>query len=702
MASRPDYHIGIDIGGTFTDVVLRHDSGAVTSRKVLSTTDDYSRGIADGISMLLEELDIEPGSVARVAHATTVAANAILERKGALTGLVTTAGFRDVLEMRRLRIPRLYDLQYEKPSPLVSRRLRLEVKERIGAHGEVRIPLVEADVGVAARSLADQGVEAVAIGLLHAYANPEHERAAERVLRRELGETVFICCASEIVPEIREYERISTAVVNAYVGPVVQRYLEALRRRLDAIGLCCPIAIMHSGGGIVPFAFARRRPAYLVESGPAAGVIGSARVAAAIDLQSIISFDMGGTTAKAAMIEGGTPARTGEYEVGAGINLSSKLVKGGGYPIKLPFLDVSEIGAGGGSLIRVDRQGRLTVGPESAGAQPGPVCYGLGGKVPTLTDALVVLGYINPEHIAGEMLHLDHAAAEFALQREVAAPLGRSTRDVALGALAVAVATMTRAVKAVSTYRGRDPREFALLAFGGNGPVVACEIARSLGMRRVLVPPAAGVFSALGLLYSDIEIEYSRSVMLRLDRLDEAQLKALYESLETEALDGMRADGNALAAVALRPLAELRYTGQAYELTVALSEGAISVDALREGFHKEHERTYGHRAASDPVELVTIKIIARVTAGAAPGQSRLLPRTTAGHSRQVYFGPELGVRDTPVLKRGDLTMTARRGPLVIDEYDATCVVPPDFAAKLDDFGNIDIEYADLYVSDRPQ
>jgi N-methylhydantoinase A len=695
MTDRQKYHAGIDIGGTFTDIVLRSDSGALTSCKIASTTDDYSRGIAEGLSGLLSELDIEPAAVARVVHATTVAANAILERRGVRTGLVTTAGFRDILEMRRLRIPRLYDLQYEKPRPLVPRRLRLEVDERIAARGEVRTPLVAADVVRAARRFAEEGVEAVAICFLNAHANPEHEKAAKRLLRSELGEAVYICRASEILPEIREYERTSTAVVNAYVGPVVQHYLAGLRRRLDESGLRCSVEIMHSGGGIVSLNAARRRPAYLVESGPAAGVIASARVAATVGLQSVISFDMGGTTAKAAMIEDGTPARTGEYEVGAGINLSSKLVKGGGYPVRLPFVDVSEIGAGGGSLIRLDQQGRLTVGPESAGALPGPVCYGFGGTEPTLTDALVVLGYINPRHIAGERIRLDHAAAEAALRREIAQRLGRPVHDVAHGALTVAVATMTRAVRAVSTYRGRDPREFVLLAFGGNGPVVACEIARTLGMRRVLIPPAAGVFSALGLLYSDIEVEFSRSIMLRLDRLDDARLAALGASLKAEAECAMRAEGHTLGAATLEVLAELRYVGQAYELTIAAPSEKLSVDALREAFHQEHERTYGHRAASDPVELVTIKVMARVAAGAPPAPVKHAPPNGAvGLIRRVCFGPGLGMRDAPVLRREDLLAATRRGPLVIDEYDATCVVPPDFAARLDDLGNIVIEYVD--------
>ncbi len=390
------YRIGIDIGGTFTDIALVDDAGTVEIRKVASTPDDYSRGIASGLGELITDLAIDPREITGIVHATTVATNTILEFKGALTGLVTTAGFRDVLELRRLRVPVLYDLQYDKPPPLVPRRLRLEVSERLGPDGRVRIPLCEDDVVRAAERFQAENVEAVAISFLHAYANAAHELRTEEILRDILGERVYICRGSEILPEIREYERTSTAVVNAYVGPVIRNYADALAGRLAAIGVDAPIEMMHSGGGIMPLAASVRRAASLVELGPAAGVIACARlVRGERSGANIISFDMGGTTAKAALIENGEAARTDEYEVGAGINLSSKLVKGGGYPIKMPFIDVSEIGAGGGSIVALDGLFRVTVGPESAGAAPGPVCYGRGGTRPTLTDVFVTLGYIN-------------------------------------------------------------------------------------------------------------------------------------------------------------------------------------------------------------------------------------------------------------------------------------------------------------------
>ena len=399
------YRIGVDIGGTFTDLVLLGTDGSVATRKVSSTPDDYSRGIVGGIGALLAAADVPAAAVDGIVHATTVATNAILEGRGARTALITTKGFRDVLEMRRLRIPELYNLQYRKPPPLVPRRLRFEVDERMGPGGVVLRPLDEATALDAADRIADSDVEAVAICLLHAYANPvvEHRVAAlltERLKQRNVR-PVYVTCSADILPELREYERTSTAVVNGYVGPIVEQYLTGLRARLNGAGLSAPLQVMQSNGGTMTAEAAVQKPAYIVESGPAAGVIACARIARAVGCPNAISLDMGGTTAKAAMIENGEPARTSEYEVGAGINLSSKLVKGGGYAIKLPFIDVSEIGAGGGSVVAVDRLGSLQVGPRSAGAVPGPACYDLGGVDPTFTDAMVVLGYLNPRALAG-------------------------------------------------------------------------------------------------------------------------------------------------------------------------------------------------------------------------------------------------------------------------------------------------------------
>ena len=406
-----EYRIGVDIGGTFTDVVLLGSDGTLRTKKVLSTPDDYARGVVQGILELLQETGAAPASVTKVVHATTVASNAVLEGKGSSCCLLTTAGFRDVLEMRRLRIPVMYELQYEKPPPLVPRRLRYEIPERTGPRGEEWIELDEQAVREAAERARAEGVTSVAISFLHAYANPAHERRAAEIVREVVGDDVYITCSSEILAEIREYERTSTAVVNAYVGPVVQRYIRSLESSLAEAGISAPLQIMQSSGGVMSAEAAIRKPAHLVESGPAAGVVACAFLARAAGIPNVISLDMGGTTAKAAILEDGLPVKTSEYEVGAGINLSSRLIKGGGYAIRLPFIDLSEIGAGGGSLVAVDEFGMLHVGPESAGSDPGPACYGLGGEEPTLTDALVVLGYLNPEYLTGGAVPIDADAA---------------------------------------------------------------------------------------------------------------------------------------------------------------------------------------------------------------------------------------------------------------------------------------------------
>ncbi|MYE35723.1 MAG: hydantoinase/oxoprolinase family protein [Gemmatimonadales bacterium] len=685
--------VGVDVGGTFTDVVLLGDDGRMVARKVSSTPEDYSRGIAEGVAAALADCGAAPGDVTSVVHATTVATNTILEQKGARTGLITTRGFRDVLEMRRLRIPVMYDLQYEKPPPLVPRHLRREVDERLGPDGAVRRELDPASLDAAVAELRREGVEAAAVSLLHAYANPAHEREVAAHLREAFPNGLYITCSSDILPEIREYERTSTAVVNAYIGPVVQRYMETLLDRLRELGVDCPVHIMQSSGGVMSVEAAGRKPACMVESGPAAGVMACARLARGAGLDNLISFDMGGTTAKAAMVEGGQAAKTTEFEVGGGINLSSRLIKGGGYPVKLPFVDVSEIGAGGGSICRVDGVGQTSVGPQSAGAVPGPVCYDLGGVDPTLTDALVAIGYLNPGYLVGGSLPLNTAKALAVLEEKVARPLDRPVAEAAHGVLALACATMTRAVKAVTTYRGRDPRDFVLAAFGGNGPVLGVEIARALQIRRVLVPPVPGVFSALGLLYSDAEQEFIQTVMIRAEGADADAVAAAFDSLEAEARAAMIADGFPAEAVTVERLADLRYAGQAYELTVPVAPGAPDLEAMARAFDREHERTYGHPSEGDPVDLVNVKVLARVAVDAIEPSRRLLPAppATLGAPRDVYFGPADGTLETAVVARTDLTGDWRDGPVIVEEYDATCVVPPSCRARLDAFGNIDID-----------
>ena len=686
------FRLGVDIGGTFTDIVLLGDDGSVRTKKVLSTPDDYARAVVAGATALLSECRVDGSEVVGVVHASTVASNTILEGRGALTALITTEGFRDVLEMRRLRIPVLYDVQHESVKPLVPRRLRYEVAERLGPRGEVWLDLDEATVEDVARKLQQENVEAVAIALLHAYADDAHERRVEQIIRAAVGDEVYVTRSSEILPEIREYERTSTAVVNAYVGPTVTRYIASLVEQLWQAGIRAPLEVMQSSGGTLTPEVAQRKPAHLVESGPAAGVMACSYLGRLTGRTQLISLDMGGTTAKAAIVEDGLPVRTSEYEVGAGINLSSKLVKGGGHPIKLPFIDVSEIGAGGGSIVNVDPLGAVSVGPLSAGAVPGPVCYDTGGVEPTLTDALLALGYLNERQLGGGAITLNAARSRDALERLVAAPLGRSVEEAAHGILMLAVATMTRAVKAVTTYRGRDPRDFTLCAFGGNGPITGVEIARALRIRQVLIPPAPGVFSALGLLFSDTEHEIVRTLMLRGDDVQADTLENAFDELEQEATTNLAAGDD--ATVTVTRWADVRYTGQAYELPVRVAAGDVDVERLADDFVSEHVRTYGHGSAADPIDVVSVRVLARVERTAAQRYDPLaVIREQPAHesSRTAYFGTEAGAVEVPVCSRVGLLGRDRQGPLLIDEYDSTCVVPPGCTARLDAYGNIEVE-----------
>jgi N-methylhydantoinase A len=561
----------------------------------------------------------------------------------------------------------------------------------MGPDGEAWRPIDEDGVRAVAATIAEADVDALAISLLHAYANPEHEHRVADVVREALGDRIYITCSADILPEIREYERTSTAVVNAYVGPTVSRYLQSLIEQLATSGLSAPVEIMQSAGGTMTPAAALKRPAYLVESGPAAGVIACAHLARQTGRANMISFDMGGTTAKAAMLEDGEPVRTTEYEIGGGINLSSRLVKGGGYAIKLPFLDVSEIGAGGGSIVRVNEFQQASVGPHSAGAVPGPVCYGLRGTEPTLADALAVLGYLNPLQLAGGAVTLDVGAARVAIEEVVGGPLGLTAQDAAYGVLMVAVSTMTRAVKAVSTYRGRDPREFTLCAFGGNGPVVGVEIARALGMRQVVVPPAPGVFSAVGLLFSNSEREFVRTLMWSASDVEAPSFSSAFEALTAEAGEALGEEG--ISEVDYSRLADMRYAGQAYELTVRVPDGHVDGTALQDAFVAEHIRTYGHGSSLDPIDVVSIRVLARLRRTPPPKSIVLEGLSTAGSDpfREAYFGPDHGVLRVPAVPRVTLQRGELTGPVFVDEYDSTTVVPPGCRVGLDEFGSIEID-----------
>jgi N-methylhydantoinase A len=685
--------VGVDIGGTFTDIVLRLPDGGLRVCKVPSTPDDPGRAVVHGLAALLQAAGVAPGDVVEIVHGTTVASNTIVQKTGAVTGLITTRGFRDVLEIGRVRTPDLYDLTWEKPAPLVPRRRRLEVDERIAADGAIVRPLDEAGVGRAAERLAAAGAEVIAICFINSYVNPVHEQAAERLVRQALP-GVEVTASWSVLPEIKEYERTSTTVVNGYLLPVMRRYLANLATNLARIGIGAPLLVVASNGGVVSARQAGERPAFAVGSGPAAGVTGAVRLGTALAEPNLIAFDMGGTTAKASLVEAGRPALTTEYEFREGISTSSRFIKAGGYMLKVPAIDVAEVGTGAGSIAWIDAGGLLRVGPESAGARPGPACYGTGGVRPTITDANVALGYLNPEHLAGGELKLRAHLAREAIQREVAGPLGLTLVEAAQGIRDVANASMARAIRAVTIERGRDPRDFTLVAFGGSGPVHACDVAAALDVRRVLVPVSPGVFTAVGMLASDVEHHLVRAAGGLLD--DDAALARACErlaALREEALATLAAEGYPPAQVRLEAQADLRYAGQGSELVIPLPGGRLdraALGAVREAFAREYVATYGH-ASEEPLELVNVRVVAT---GLREHRLDFREVTVRGETaagawgRAVHFGRGVAALDTPVVARASIGASPMPGPLVVEEYDSTVVVPPSATVRRDPSGNL--------------
>jgi N-methylhydantoinase A len=680
--------IGIDIGGTFTDLVAIDAAGNVRVRKIASTPGDYTAGIMAGLAALLDG-----AAVAEVLHASTIASNALIERKGARTALITTAGFRDVLEIRDLRMPRLYDLAWQKPAALVPRRLRFEIVERLRPDGSVAVTLDRASLEAAIARLRAEGVASVAIALIHSYANPAHERAVADSVRAALP-AVAISESAAILPEIKEYPRTSTAVINAYVQPAVRAYLALLEEKLRAAGIAAPLRILQSNGGLASPGFAASFPAHIVESGPAAGVVGAATLARRLGEERLISFDMGGTTAKAGLIEAGEVLRAEAMEVGGGVLAGARLLVGAGYMLKLPAIDLAEVGAGGGSLCKLDAAGAPQVGPESAGAEPGPVCYGRGGTLPTITDCNLVLGYLDPAGLAGGAIALDRAAAAAAIETMIARPLGLALEPAAHGMLRLAAASMMRAVRAVTVERGRDPRAFSLLAFGGNGPLFAAAMAAELGIARILVPPLPGLFSAFGLLVADTEHHLARSFRALADSIDPDTVAGLLAALAAEARARLAQEDFPPHRQSLAFAALARYAGQSSELAVLLPNGHALPADFSEAFARAHERTYGFRApAGEAVELTGFSLLARGVPEEPLLPKRLAPAPPGAERRRACWFPESGWQEVRILARGALGATKAPGPMIVQEYDATTLVPPGASAMRDDFGNIRITLA---------
>jgi N-methylhydantoinase A len=709
--------VAVDIGGTFTDIVLMSQDGVLHESKVSTSSPDPSVAVIDGITALLRELSIPPEAVAEILHGTTVASNTILQRSGAATGLITTRGFRDVLEIGRIRMPEMFDLTWSKPRPLVARRHRLEVRERIAADGAVVEDLRENDVIEAAGELVAAGISAIAICFINSYRNPAHEQRAEALIRQAFPD-LLVCASHAVLPEMKEYERTSTTVVNAYLLGQMRRYLDRLEHGLHTAGIAAGVLVMTSNGGMVAASTASEKPVLVVASGPAGGVVGGSRLARARGEKDTIVFDMGGTTAKAVIIEDGEPCMTSEYEFRDGMSTSSRFIKAGGYMLKVPAIDIAEVGAGGGSLAMIDQGGLLRVGPDSAGADPGPACYGLGNDRPTVTDANVVLGYISPTALAGGTLPIHQDKAAQAITTHIARPLGISLVDAAHGIRAVANAAMGRAVRAVTVERGRDPRDLVLVAMGGNGGIHAIDLARQLGIGRVIVPPLSGVFSAVGMLAADVEHTHLKTLLLPLDDVTASDLAACMDALTDEIHARLARDGYHGERVELIWQADLRHEGQATELTVPFAPGAQARQSMRTRFLAEYLKTYGYRDET-AIELVKIRLIGRglrtrrldfasmrvverAGAGACPGKvgtgfptrTRANERAESGRSRAVSFGRDQGFTDTPILTRGSLGRNARPGPLIIDEFDATIVVPPDAAVWRDEIGNIVMDIGD--------
>jgi N-methylhydantoinase A len=686
--------IAADIGGTFTDLVLVKGAGEVLTAKVSSTGAAPEAAVLDGIRAIMAAAGVDGSQVVEVLHGTTIGSNTLLERTGAKTGLITTRGFRDILEIGRVRTPEMFDLTWTKPEPLVPRRARLEVTERIAADGTVLTPLAEAEVLEAGRRLQQQGITSVAVCFINSYRNAAHERRVGELLAEHFP-AFEVTLSAALQPEAKEYERTSTAVVNAYVLPVMRGYLARLAAGLAGLGIAAPLLVVSSSGGLVRSAVAQEQPVLFISSGPAAGVTGAARLGTAGKIGDLIVFDMGGTTAKAALIEGGRISRTNEYEFRAGISTPSRFIKAGGFLMRAPTIDIAEVGAGAGSIARIDAGGLIHVGPRSAGAEPGPACYGKGGDSATVTDANVVLGYLNPKELAGGTLAIDAGLSEQAVITHVAAPLGVTAAEAALGVREIANLNMARAIRAVTVERGVDPRDFTLVAFGGSGPVHACDLAAMLGIRHVLLPNLAGVFTAAGMLAGDIERQLVEPLPAPLDEALGPRLQAALDRLAAEARAALAEEGFTADRMAIERQVDLRFENQDTELGITV-EGAIEAGfaaPLRERFLEAYERVYEYRAR-DRVEVVAVRVVGR---GHRAGKLDFTSYRTAAaggtnvaSERQVMFAREAGFVATPVIDRSALPEVAK-GPLIVESLDTTAVIPPGAVVRADEAGNLRIE-----------
>ncbi len=682
--------VAVDIGGTFTDVALEVGERLVT-RKVLTTHAAPERAVIEAVGAVVAEAGLTPADVALVIHGTTLATNAIIERKGAKTALITTEGFRDSVEMAYENRFEQYDIGIEKPPPLVPRHLRWPVRERVGAQGQILLPLDEGTVEALIPEIAGNDVASIAIGLIHGYANGDHEQRVAEIVARALPD-VSLTLSSEVCPEIREYERLSTACANAYVRPLMARYLGNLDRALDERGFACPILLMTSGGGLTTLETAARFPIRLVESGPAGGAILAAGVARECGIDALLSFDMGGTTAKICLIDDGAPQTSRSFEVAR----MYRFTKGSGLPLRIPVIEMVEIGAGGGSLAGVDSLGRVAVGPESAGSEPGPACYGRGGERPAVTDADLVLGRIAPDDFAGGTMPLDGGAAATALTRHVGRPLGLDESLAAFAVSEMVDENMANAARVHAIERGKDVVGRTLLAFGGAAPLHAARVAEKLGIERVIVPTGAGVGSAIGFLRAPVAYEVVRSRYMRLGAFDAAQANALFAEMAAEALAVVRQAAPDADFVVQRT-AFMRYVGQGHEIAVALPGRDLVADdrrVIQAAFDDAYAAHYGRTIPDAEGEILSWMLSSATPAAAAPpaGVEPAEAPASPVREQQVFDLAARAFAAVPVYRRENLRQGARfAGPALVVESQTTTVVPAGFDGRIDTRGYIVLE-----------
>jgi N-methylhydantoinase A len=683
--------LAADIGGTFTDIVLELGSTR-WSGKVLTTAHAPEQGVLDGVRQLLAEAGFAARDVSVFIHGTTLATNALIERKGAKTAFITTEGFRDILEQGYEKRFDHYDLMIDRPVPLVPRNLRIEVRERLAANGDVLVPLDEASLASIADTLETEKIEAVAIGFLHAYAHDTHEVAVRDYLATRLPTNVRICISSEVAPEIREYERFSTTVANAYVQPLMAGYLHRLADQLKVMGLDAPLFMMMSGGGLTTLETAARFPIRLVESGPAGGAILASQIAHECALPDVLSFDMGGTTAKICLLKDGKPERARKFEIAR----AYRDMKGSGTPVRIPVIEMVEIGAGGGSIARVDKLDRITVGPDSAGSSPGPVCYGLGGTEPAVTDANVVLGKIDPAYFAGGKIKLNEQGSRDALQRAIGDKIGIKDFWPAAGVAEIVEENMANAARVHAVELGRDIAACTMIAFGGGAPLHACALAEKIGVSSVIVPRGAGVGSAIGFLRAPIAYEITRSAMVSLDGFDAPKVNQLISDMTRDA-KAVVTPALAGAKPMITVIADCRYLGQGHEIRIAVPVMLLTAKdgaALKAAFEKSYEKVYGLRIANQEAEALTWSVTvsskpvwpkraAKPKAAKAPAPQR---------SRKVYDAGLCRMVSVPVYWRFDIRPgVSIKGPAIIAEDETSTVVTSHFVARINSLGYIVME-----------